>query len=498
MSAPFDERLINETTSLCKTCKNAVPARILALPNGEVWMRKVCFEHGPQEVRLSTDAEWYERTRAIQPRLAPPRIIKKEVELGCPFDCGPCTQHTQKIRLPVVTITSACNLDCPICYVHNKNDSAFHMNVEDFKQVLAHLQADHGGELDIINMTGGEPTVHPHFLDFLELARANGIHRVTICTNGVRLAKDESLVQRLAELHARIALSFDTFDPEADYLMQGAHLLPLKMRCLELLEKYHVDTTLIPVMTRGVNDREIGRIIDLMIHKPNIRHLEVHTMTYTGQGGVSFSRSGRISMIEVLRQIEATTAGLLRPDDFVPSPCAHPLCYQIAYLLMDPEGGPPVPFTRFLPREQFYELLSDRLYLEPSPKLERAITDAIDRLWIDGGDEAERTLRLLKRLLSEMFPRGRAHSRAESLRIAERAAKAVYVHSHMDEETFDTERVVQCCDSNCYADGTTVPVCNYNVLYREKEAHFMLQPRAWNDRRGGQKSFATSLPMVMG
>jgi hypothetical protein len=36
----------------------------------------------------------------------------------------------------------------------------------------------------------------------------------------------------------------------------------------------------------------------------------------------------------------------------------------------------------------------------------------------------------------------------------------------MDEETFDVERAVDCCDSNCYAVGTTIPLCNYTVLFR--------------------------------
>ena len=95
-----------------------------------------------------------------------------------------------------------------------------------------------------------------------------------------------------------------------------------------------------------------------------------------------------------------------------------------------------------------------------------------------------------------MFPADRPLiARARRCASAERAAKAVYVHSHMDEETFDTERVAQCCDSNCYADGSTIPVCNYNVLYREKEAAFMTEPRAWNERSGGDKTLRRSLPI---
>jgi uncharacterized radical SAM superfamily Fe-S cluster-containing enzyme len=194
-------------------------------------------------------------------------------------------------------------------------------------------------------------------------------------------------------------------------------------------------------------------------------------------------------MFEVLQRIESATNGQLMPADFVSSPCAHSLCYQIAYLLVDPDGGRAIPFSRFMPKAAIVDALSDRLYLEPGPKLESALRDAIDRLWTEDGDDAQRALRLLKRLLVEMFPSDRSLSARAAMEAGERAVKAIYVHSHMDEETFDTERAVECCDSNCYPDGTTIPVCNYNVLYREKERHFNLQPLVWGARTGGQKSF---------
>ncbi|WP_428268316.1 radical SAM protein [Haliangium sp.] len=486
-SDPAPRATLHTTTSLCRDCKHAVPARVVDR-DGEVWMEKQCPEHGAQEVRLSTDADWYRRNRAIEPRLVPPRATPVEVDQGCPFDCGACTAHQAAVRLPVVTITSACNLDCPICYVHNKNKDPYNMSREHMAAILDHLAAEHGGDIDIVNLTGGEPTLHPELLDFVQMARDAGVHRVSVCTNGIRLAKDEELVKRFAELGVRVALSFDSFEEDADYLLQGAHLLAIKQRVMDLLEEHQVDCTLIPVMTKGVNDHEVGQIIEYALGKRCVRHLEIHTMTYTGQSGASFDRSGRISMVEVLDQIAATTGGLLGRDDFVPSPCAHPLCYQIAYLLVDPDGGPdspPIPLTRLIDRATLYESLSERLYLEPSPRLEAALSDAINRLWAEDDPDAAPALASLRKLLLDMFPPDRALTQDESLRVSERWFKAIYIHSHMDEETFDVERVVQCCDSNCYPDGTSVPVCSYNVLYRETEQHFMMKPAPRVKRRGG-------------
>jgi uncharacterized radical SAM superfamily Fe-S cluster-containing enzyme len=487
-------RLINETTSLCRTCKQAVAARVVVDGANEVWMHKRCDEHGEQRVRLSTNGEWYERTRAIRPKSAPPTGPTRPVDKGCPFDCGPCESHAQRIRMPVVTITSACDLDCPICYVHNKNDSPFHMSREEFGRVLDNLVRESGGELDLINLTGGEPLLHPELLSLIEMAHDRGIHRVSVCSNGVRLAKDEALVEKLAKLDARVALSFDTFDKHTDRAMQGAALVELKHKVLTLLERYGVDTTLIPVMSRGYNDHEIGAIIKMGLELSCVRHLEVHTITYTGQGGASFDRSARISMIEVLERIEETTQGMLRVGDFVPSPSAHPLCYQIAYLLIDEQGGPPLSFLRFMERDELYACLEDHLYLEPSARLEAALQDAIDRVWARGGEDDERALAMLDRLVRTLFPSERALDTKASIRVGERAAKAVYVHSHMDEDNFDTERAYLCCDSNCYADGRTVPVCNYNVLYRDKEPRFVQAPQSWGARTGGQRS----LPIVGG
>ena len=122
------------------------------------------------------------------------------------------------------------------------------------------------------------------------MAREAGVHRVTVCTNGIRLARDEAFVAALAaagRAHRALVRHLRAGTPTSRCRARTS--LETKLRCLDLLEKHDVDTTLIPVMTRGVNDHEIGDILELALARPNIRHVEVHTITFTGQGGASAS-----------------------------------------------------------------------------------------------------------------------------------------------------------------------------------------------------------------
>ena len=158
----------------------------------------------------------------------------------------------------------------------------------------------------------------------------------------------------------------------------------------------------------------------------------------------------------------------------MPSPLAHPHCYSICYLLLL-DGGGYVPFARLTSRQKLYELLSDSLYIEPREPLEEVFREMIDDLWADPDrlPESARVLATLKRLLRDMFPSdGRSLTILERQKIAERSARAIYIHSHMDEETFDVSRIMKCCVGVPEADGTNIPTCSYNVLYREKDARF--------------------------
>lgn len=468
------EQFLHDTTSLCAICKCSLPAQLWQRDQ-QVWMRKVCSQHGKQEILISPNATWYHAMMAMSPVLTPPNS-SKAVKQGCPFDCGSCANHQQQVLLPVVPITSTCSLDCPICYVHNRNSDPYQMSETELRAIIEHLRLADPSQR-IINITGGEPTQHPQFERLVEICHEQGFELVTISTHGLRFIKDEGLLARLAKLEARIVLSFDSFKQETNQEMLGGKFLQGKMQVLSLLEKYAIDTTLLSVLARGSNDDEVGQLVHLALQKDFVRSIELHTMTFTGQGGSTFTRRGRNTTYDVLADLEQQTKGLVQVSDFVPSPSAHPMCYLIAYLLRLDDGRW-LPFTRFMSAEDLRSLLTGSLYLQATFKVEQVLQDVITRLWSEEFmcEEAELVLATLKNLLARMFAPGLSDT--ERTRIGERSSKAIYVHSYMDEENFDSDRISQCCVGIREPDGSNIPSCAYNVLYRPRDARFNLAPAA--------------------
>lgn len=466
--------VINYTESLCADCLKVVSARICRTQE-KVVMEKDCPTHGHSEVVISNDPAWYERVTSFENRFEKPALVSKQSQAGCPYDCGFCDAHEQRMVLPVVPVTSACNLNCPVCYTINKNTHPYFITREEFKKILAQIrEAD--PDMQLINFTGGEPLMHPEFTELVKMCRDAGIHRITISTNGLCFLESETLLERLTELDARIVFSFNSFHREPYIATAGKDLLEEKLKILALLEKHKPSTTLLSVVALGINDQEIGDIVAYMMGSDFIVSSEIHTVAFTGQNVGRFAQTSRLTTPDVIAGIVKKNPNIAMAD-FLPSLCAHPLCYAVCYLLKT-EKNSSVPFARFMKDEDIAKILTRRLYMQPDLATEEVINDVLNDVWsreLSGETEAV-IIRQMRSMLEEIYP-AKPTDYMTRQRRAEQFIKAVYIHSHMDAANFDVQRAQRCCVAVPDGNGRCIPTCAYNNIYRARDTRFCDIPR---------------------
>ena len=243
-----------QTTSLCETCLETVPAKVI-IEDECVWYLKRCRAHGVQKTLISDDlAYWRSQKDWLKPGDRPLHA-QTRTEAGCPFDCGLCPDHEQHSCLAIVEINSACNLACPVCFADAEDMHGGHLSLAVIEGMLDAL-VESEGEPDLVQLSGGEPTLNPHFFEILDAVKRRPIRHVMINTNGLRIAQEPEFVDRLASYAPRLEvyLQFDSMDDDALMNLRGARLSRIRQAALEQLERVGLSTTLVAVVKRGVND----------------------------------------------------------------------------------------------------------------------------------------------------------------------------------------------------------------------------------------------------
>jgi uncharacterized radical SAM superfamily Fe-S cluster-containing enzyme len=457
---------------MCPTCRELVDGARL-IRGGKVYLRKQCPRHGRSEALISGDAAWFLKSLNYLKPSSVPHRHSTEVREGCPHDCGLCPDHEQHSCLPIIEITNYCNLECPICIVQNRYN--YHMSREEFTATIDGL-IEKEGVLDTVNLSGGEPTMHPEFLTLLDLAQRPEISRISISTNGLRMASDFAFCQELARRGVYVNLQLDALrNPELRVLRGAGDHHAARLHTLENLERAGVRTTIVSTVAKGVNDDQIGDCVRLLLERDFILSLMFQPAAYTGYGGAHFGQHDPLDTMtipDVVHAMESQTDGMLRASDFLPLPCSHPSCFGLTYLLKTDEGL--VPFPRFIEIDKYLEVIANRGTIRPDATFQGALKAAIDQLWSAAGQtpDGDRVLRTLKRALRLMYPEERVLELEERLHIGEGLVKTIFIHAFMDEHTFEVDRIKKCCTHYALPDGRLMPGCAYNMFYRHKDARF--------------------------
>jgi uncharacterized radical SAM superfamily Fe-S cluster-containing enzyme len=320
------------------------------------------------------------------------------------------------------------------------------------------------GEPEVLQISGGEPTIHPDIIHILEYAHGKGIKYPMLNTNGIKLA-DWDCAKRISDTaqdedsfvkKPLIFLQFDGLSDETYLKLRGEKLLDIKMKALENCSKLGMNVTLVPTIVKGVNEHEIGAIINYALNDPNIKMVNFQPSTMTGRYEINDISEERLTIPDILKEIEVQTKGKLKRSSFINIPCPHPTCSVCTYVYK--HGEKELVLTELFDLKDYMNYIVNRTV--PDDRLVSDINLAIDSLLsmsaVMGGARTREALCTSCGIsipdISELVD----------------GVTLISVHAFMDEHSFDLKRAKKCCVTEILPNGQMIPFCVYNIKYRKK------------------------------
>ena len=399
-----------------------------------------------------------------------PLEFSTEVKDGCPLDCGLCPEHKQHICLGLIEVNTACNLSCPICFADAGIGYSLTM---DQVELMLDRFVETEGDPEVIQFSGGEPTIHPQILDMIQAAKDRGIRQVMINTNGVRIARDDRFLEQLAGLNPVIYFQFDGLRRETYRTIRGEDLLDQKLLALERMQGAGLDAVLVAAIERGVNVDEVGAILDFGLKHPAVRGVVFQPVTHVGRH-MPFDPMERVTIPDVIHGIVEQSNNSFVLEDFVPVPCCFPTCQVNSYIFV--EGDTVMPLPRLLKVEDYLDYITNRAL----PKLPSStdIQKALEGLWSASAvPGTEATASLFQCACGPGLDLG------NDLSPLKKHIFQIAIKDFLDSYTFSVKQVMKCCVGILVPDGRTIPFCAYNTVgYREHVRQELTIERAKNSK----------------
>jgi uncharacterized radical SAM superfamily Fe-S cluster-containing enzyme len=462
MAKTRDYLFYDTAVSICTTCFRRVDAKIV-FEDGNVYMLKRCPEHGFERVLMADDIDYYRRCREVflkNPEM--PDHYNTPVKYGCPYDCGLCPDHEQHSCLTLIEICDACNLSCPVCYAESGTHRTTYRSLE---QIEAMLDAVVSNEIepDVVQISGGEPTIHPQFFEVLDAAKKRPIKHLMVNTNGIRIATEEGFAERLAKYMPQfeLYLQFDSLRRDPLMQLRGADLRQIREKALEKLNKLNVSTTLVVTVERGVNDEEMGEIVEFALKQRCVRGVTFQPVQQAGRLQGYDAARHRLTLSEVRRKILAQT-NVFKPEDLIPVPC-HPDSLAMAYAMK--LGGKVVPLTGMIEPDVLINGGRNTIVYEKDDvvvdHVKGIVKDKIFKLFSTNHSPQSQatTLRELLCCLPQVLaPKSLTYENLFRILIVQ----------FIDAQSFDLRSIKKTCVHIAHPDGKRlIPFDTYNMFYRD-------------------------------
>jgi uncharacterized radical SAM superfamily Fe-S cluster-containing enzyme len=426
-------------------------------------MLKNCPDHGFQKVLIATDVEYYKNIRNYNKTSEMPLHFNTKTHYGCPYDCGLCQDHEQHSCLTIIEITDRCNLTCPTCYAMSSPHYGRHRTVEEVERMLDIIVANEGSP-DVVQISGGEPTVHPDFFTILDIAKQKPIRHLMVNTNGIRIAKDEEFVKRLASYMPdfEIYLQFDSFKPTVLKQLRGEDLTDIRRKAIDNLNKFNLSTTLVVTLQKDLNDDEIGEIIEFATQQRCVRGVTFQPIQVAGRNENFDPATDRITMTDVRDKILSQTS-IFQPNDLIPVPC-NPDALVMGYALK--VAGKVFPMTRYINPAHLLNNSRNTIVYEQDAELHSHLL----KIFSTGisVDRVEENFKQLLCCLPEIHAPGLSY---ENL-------FRIIIMRFIDAYDFDVRAIKKSCVHIVHKDGRIIPFETMNLFYRDEKEKYVKELQA--------------------
>lgn len=447
------ETVLKETVSKCPVCRKPKPAKVIRIDEGEksrVIMRRICPCHGTHDFTIASDSRFY--------WLAKGNPLNSGC--GCGSKCSSAgngqdgylgsnaldeakkgTIEKLSTCLALIEIVDSCNLACPTCFAESPvGASGEKLKYKSFEDLTCRIQGvlDRKGKIEILQFSGGEPTIHPEFFRLVEWVRQNPlIDYLLVNTNGVRIAKDKIFVEKLGELFGRyddiqLYLQFDGLQEDGQMELRGTDLREIREKAIRNCEQIGLPITL--AMT--VNDANLKHLWDTVAYGLKFEHIRgVAFQPMFLSGRTQVKKVGQplpqpINSADIVLGLMEQSQDFMIPEDFTPLPCGDPNCTTISWLFR--KGG-------------VYKTLTG-LGINTA----KAQSNMSDRLNYDIED--------LRKCGCESTQLGNL---MKTFELKESHAFRLLIKPFMDERTWDEDRIDRCCTHVIRPDGQLDSFCRY-------------------------------------
>jgi 7,8-dihydro-6-hydroxymethylpterin dimethyltransferase len=350
------KQIFEITKSICPYCKKELDAKIIE-EAGSIFMEKQCEEHGFFKNLVSKYSWYYKGLNSFYNLLFPKGHNLRD----------------KTIKILQFYPTLKCNLACNICFSYSEtnNKQEDDLSLEEIRKMAKLISGKKK-----ISFLGGEPTLRSDLPEIIKIFSQSG-HRVWLYTNGLKLTEPKYVNDLRKSNVNYVWISIESLRDDEVYLkIRGDRLINIKQQALNNLKLSKINTGIIQVVVKSINETEIGDIVTYAKKNNFITSLCIRG--YSDIGKKKFSLSGEFAMDELIEAVEKQTKGLVTLEEFFIFQkltyifrslfSNHPQCYVCQYLYIPRKDKKRI--REIFPSKEFNRYLIDfeEIYIKSPAK----------------------------------------------------------------------------------------------------------------------------------